>query len=183
MAVGSAAPRIQTAARIDPAKARRAGRAPRTIDRNSTAPLKGPCNSFCATNAALSQACKVDLRRISIPGATCALCFQRSTMPAATKAAKRAKRTKKGVRFHSYINKVLKQVHPKISMSQKSMAIMNSFVLDTFDKISTEAGKVNKKQTLTSREVQSALRLVLPGELAKHAVSEATKAATKFANA
>ena len=106
-------------------------------------------------------------------------------MPA-TKAAAKAKRTKKGVRFHSYINKVLKQVHPKISMSQKSMGIMNSFVLDTFDKISTEAGKLcklNKKQTLTSREVQSALRLVLPGELAKHAVSEATKAATKFANA
>lgn len=34
--------------------------------------------------------------------------------------------------------------------------------------------------TLTSREVQTAVRLILPGELAKHAVSEGTKAVTKF---
>merc|ERR1719146_5570 len=32
---------------------------------------------------------------------------------------------------------------------------------------------------MTSREIQSALRLVFPGELAKHAVSEGTKAVTK----
>ena len=49
-----------------------------------------------------------------------------------------------------------------------------------------EAGKlarVNKKSTLSSREVQTAVRLVLPGELAKHAVSEGTKAVTKFTSA
>jgi histone H2B len=42
---------------------------------------------------------------------------------------------------------------------------------------------VNKKPTLTSREIQTAVRLVLPGELAKHAVSEGTKAVTKFTSA
>ena len=42
---------------------------------------------------------------------------------------------------------------------------------------------MNKKHTLTSREVQTAIRLVFPGELAKHAVSEGTKAVTKFSNA
>ena len=35
-----------------------------------------------------------------------------------------------------------------------------------------------RKQPLSSREVQTAVRLVLPGELAKHAVSEGTKAVT-----
>jgi histone H2B len=40
--------------------------------------------------------------------------------------------------------------------------------------------KYNKKQTLSSREIQTAVRLLLPGELAKHAVSEGTKAVTKF---
>merc|ERR1719420_1308421 len=47
--------------------------------------------------------------------------------------------------------------------------IMNSLVMDAFDKIASEAAKlmkVNKKQTMTSREIQSALRLVFPGELA-----------------
>jgi len=36
------------------------------------------------------------------------------------------------------------------------------------------------KKTVTSREVQTAVRLVLAGELAKHAVSEGTKAVTKY---
>ena len=49
-----------------------------------------------------------------------------------------------------------------------------------------EAGRlarINEKGTLSSREVQTAVRLVLPGELAKHAVSEGTKAVTKFSSA
>ena len=49
--------------------------------------------------------------------------------------------------------------------------------------IAVEAGKLvryNKKGTLSSREIQTAVRLILPGELAKHAVSEGTKAVTKY---
>ena len=38
----------------------------------------------------------------------------------------------------------------------------------------------NKRSTISSREVQTAVRLLLPGELAKHAVSEGTKAVTKY---
>ena len=60
---------------------------------------------------------------------------------------------------------------------------MNSFVNDIFGRISSEAGsrvKYSKSKTLTSREVQTAIRLILPGELAKHAVSEGTKAVTKY---
>ena len=71
-------------------------------------------------------------------------------------------------------------------ISKKGMSVMNSFVTDIFDKVMTEAGKLiryNKKMTLSSREVQTAVRLSLPGELAKHAVSEGTKAVTKFTSA
>ena len=63
---------------------------------------------------------------------------------------------------------------------------MNSFVHDVFDKVMAEAAKLtryNKKATISSREVQTAVRLALPGELAKHAVSEGTKAVTKFTSA
>jgi histone H2B len=63
------------------------------------------------------------------------------------------------------------------------MSIMNSFINDVFDQICTEGGKLvgnNKKHTLSSREIQTAVRLLLPGELAKHAVSEGTKAVTKY---
>ncbi len=68
-------------------------------------------------------------------------------------------------------------------ISKKAMSIMNSFVNDTFDRLATEAvrlARYNKKATLTSREIQTAVRLLLPGELAKHAVSEGTKAVTKY---
>ncbi|PHJ23927.1 histone, partial [Cystoisospora suis] len=85
--------------------------------------------------------------------------------------------------YSTYIFKVLKQVHPETGISKKSMMIMTSFIADTFDRIASEAGKLckyNKKDTLSSREIQTAVRLVLPGELAKHAVSEGTKAVTKY---
>uniref|UniRef100_A0A914XVB8 Histone H2B n=1 Tax=Plectus sambesii TaxID=2011161 RepID=A0A914XVB8_9BILA len=60
---------------------------------------------------------------------------------------------------------------------------MNSFVNDIFERIAAEASRLaqyNKKSTISSREVQTAVRLILPGELAKHAVSEGTKAVTKY---
>jgi histone H2B len=66
------------------------------------------------------------------------------------------------------------------------MSIMNSFVNDIFGRIAGEASKLtqyNKRSTITSREIQTAVRLLLPGELAKHAVSEGTKAMTKFSQA
>ena len=85
--------------------------------------------------------------------------------------------------YNIYIYKVLKQVHPDTGISGKAMNIMNSFVNDIFERIASEASKLtsyNKKSTLSSREIQTAVRLILPGELAKHAVSEGTKAVTKY---
>ena len=85
--------------------------------------------------------------------------------------------------FNIYIYKVLKQVYPEMGMSKKAMSILNSFVFDTFERIATEAGKlvkINNKNTMDARAIQTAVRLVLPGELSKHAVSEGTKAVTKF---
>ena len=90
---------------------------------------------------------------------------------------------KRAETYSVYIYRVLKQVHPEIGISKRSMSIMNSFINDVFEKISLESAKLvryNKKQTLSSREIQTAVRLLLPGELAKHAVSEGTKAVTKY---
>ncbi|KAH7854702.1 hypothetical protein Vadar_016928 [Vaccinium darrowii] len=105
----------------------------------------------------------------------------------ATSGGKKKKRSKRSVETYKiYIFKVLKQVHPDIGISSKAMGIMNSFINDIFEKLAQEASKlsrINKKHTLASREIQTAVRLVLPGELAKHAVSEGTKAVTKFTSA
>ena len=97
---------------------------------------------------------------------------------------KKKKKAKKSTETYKiYIFKVLKQVHPDIGISSKAMGIMNSFINDIFEKLAQEASRLaryNKKPTITSREIQTSVRLVLPGELAKHAVSEGTKAVTKF---
>ena len=85
--------------------------------------------------------------------------------------------------YKSYIYKVLKQVHPDTGVSRKAMVIMDNFINDIFERIASEAGKLaryNKRHTITSREIQTSVRLILPGELAKHAVSEGTKAVTKY---
>ena len=85
--------------------------------------------------------------------------------------------------YSTYIYKVLKQCHPETGISNKAMAIMNSFVQDIFDRVADESSKlaaINKKSTITSREIQTAVKLLLPGELSKHAVSEGTKAVTKY---
>ncbi|KAF6197495.1 hypothetical protein GE061_020143 [Apolygus lucorum] len=99
-----------------------------------------------------------------------------------TKGDKKKKRRRKES-YAIYIYKVLKQVHPDTGISSKAMSIMNSFVNDIFERIAAEASRLshyNKRSTITSREIQTAVRLLLPGELAKHAVSEGTKAVTKY---
>jgi hypothetical protein len=77
----------------------------------------------------------------------------------------------------------LKQVHPDIGISNKVMLVMNSFVTDIFERIATEGAHLvdrNDRNPLGSRKVQIVVRLVLPGALAKHAVSENGKAIAKF---
>ena len=101
---------------------------------------------------------------------------------AARSTDKKRKRKRKET-YSSYIYKVLKQVHPDTGVSSRAMSIMNSFVNDIFERIAAESSRLahyNKRSTITSREIQTAVRLLLPGELAKHAVSEGTKAVTKY---
>ncbi len=99
---------------------------------------------------------------------------------------KKAARRKRTESYSSYIYRVLKQVHPDTGISRRAMSIMNSFINDMFERIANEAGRLvrhSKRSTLSSREIQTAVRLLLPGELAKHAVSEGTKAVTKYTSA
>ncbi|KAJ1028764.1 hypothetical protein NDA16_001929 [Ustilago loliicola] len=107
-----------------------------------------------------------------------------SKAPAKSGDKKKATKVRKET-YSTYIYRVLKQVHPDIGISNKAMAILNSFVQDIFERIATEASKLasyNKKSTISSREIQTAVRLILPGELSKHAISEGTKSVTKFSS-
>ncbi|XP_010393889.1 histone H2B 5-like isoform X1 [Corvus cornix cornix] len=111
---------------------------------------------------------------------------KKGSKKAVTKTQKKGDKKRHKSRKESYsiyVYKVLKQVHPDTGISSKAMGIMNSFVNDIFERIAGEASRLahyNKRSTITSREIQTAVRLLLPGELAKHAVSEGTKAVTKY---
>jgi histone H2B len=93
------------------------------------------------------------------------------------------RRTKRKESYSSYLYKVLKQVHPDTGISSKDMSIMNSLVNDIFERLANESSRLaahSGRHTISSREIQTSVRLILPGELAKHAVSERTKAVTKY---
>ena len=97
-------------------------------------------------------------------------------------APKKSKKANFG-RWKSFVYKVLKQVHPETGISRKAMNIMESFVNDLFERIAAEASKLarySRQSTILPRDIQTAVRLLLPGELSKHAVSEGTKALPKY---
>ena len=100
------------------------------------------------------------------------------------KAASAKRHHRRSESFNIYIYKVLQQCQQnKMGMSKKAMAVMNSFIYDLFERIATEAGRVcqyNKRRTLDARAVRCAARLVLPGELSKHAEDEANNAILRF---
>ena len=65
----------------------------------------------------------------------------------------------------------------------KARSIRNSFVNELFSRITVVASKLGhykKRYTITNRETQTAVRLLLTGELFKHDVSEGTKAVTNY---
>eukprot|EP01040_Poterioochromonas_malhamensis_P015125 gene15125-16880_t len=104
--------------------------------------------------------------------------------PAAKKSTTGKKKgNKRTESYSSSIYKVLKQVHPNTRISKSGMSILNCFLNDLFERFALEASRLviyNKKSTITSREILSATRLLLTGELCKHAISEGTKAVSKF---
>ncbi|KAK3507845.1 hypothetical protein QTP70_001406 [Hemibagrus guttatus] len=94
---------------------------------------------------------------------------KKGSKKAVTKTAGKGGKKRRKSRKESYaiyVYKVLKQVHPDTGISSKAMGIMNSFVNDIFERIAGESSRLahyNKRSTITSREIQTAVRLLLPG--------------------
>ncbi|KAJ6473637.1 histone-fold-containing protein [Mycena vitilis] len=163
-----------------------------------------PKPASTAGKAPASTASKAPATASKAPSKTTEKKAGKKTSKAAAPADGEKKKRKKSRKetYSSYIYKVLKQVHPDTGISNKAMAILNSFVNDIFERIASEASSAStfildlyisyphpelaqysKKSTISSREIQTSVRLILPGELAKHAISEGTKSVTKFSSA
>ena len=78
-----------------------------------------------------------------------------------------------------HLQGLVKQVHPDTGVSSKAISIMNSFVNDTFVRIASEAlrlAHLNGGSIISSREIQTSVRMLWPGEFA----SESSKAVTIY---
>ena len=85
--------------------------------------------------------------------------------------------------FQLYIYRVLKQVTPELGLSKLAMQQCNQIVADLFERILDESRKLtlfNKKCTLSSKEIETAVKLLFNGELSKHAVHEGRQSIAKF---
>ena len=100
------------------------------------------------------------------------------------------------VDFVPYIKRVIKQIHPDIGIATNAAVQLNALLNVAGVSIAKKASflcgnemtrdELRQKKgagTCNSRSIQAGVRLVLPGELAKHAVSEGNKAVTKYASA
>ena len=119
---------------------------------------------------------------------------QKSTKTNGTSEHKKRHRKKKSkhglLSLSSYIFAVLKQVAPDpdkndkaYGISKKAMISMDQITQSLCDRIIELAvmlAKLNKRFTIKATEIQAAVRLIFPDELSKHAVSEGTKAVTRF---
>ncbi|KAJ9178031.1 hypothetical protein P3X46_009951 [Hevea brasiliensis] len=101
---------------------------------------------------------------------------------------KKKKRGRRGIEsggegYKRYVFRVLKQVHPELRISSMAMSVINSLMKDMFERIADEAANLSQhshRMTLSSREIQDAVKLVLPGELGRHAIAEGSKAITNY---
>ena len=97
----------------------------------------------------------------------------------------RANKKKATNSFKTYIHKVLKKVHPECQISSDAIEQLDEFIKILARQLAESARLActnAKKSTVGVSEMKLAVNIHLPGELPKHAISEMTKAVTKFNN-
>ncbi|KAI6239912.1 Late histone H2B.L4-like protein [Aphelenchoides fujianensis] len=118
------------------------------------------------------------------PAPTTAVHEQTDEAPATRQPARRRGGTKQNESFKRYVKMVLKQTCPDLDITGKALDVMDSFLADMFHRFVVEATALAKQRgrsTLRTEDLEAAVRLVLPGELAKHAHSDGKKALVRYA--
>eukprot|EP00966_Prymnesium_polylepis_P271363 6269923-Prymnesium_polylepis.1 len=102
------------------------------------------------------------------------------------------------LRFAPYLYMVLKQIHPDAEIADAALRVLDDIIIFLFRVIVDRSSKFTQHgmsaekwreenpgvdhDELSAADIQAAVRVVIPGELAKHAVSEGTKAWSKFSS-
>lgn len=103
----------------------------------------------------------------------------KTTNSSATKVKKRKRKES----YKNFIFKVLEKNYPEQEISNSSLKVMNSFIINIFNGVAKEASNLahsNNNNTVTTNEIQEAVKLLLPSELAKTAMERGQKAIQNF---
>jgi histone H3/H4 len=85
--------------------------------------------------------------------------------------------------YSLYIRKVLRQVHPDTTITKDALSQVNSMINTVCNRLAQKASKLavySNHKTIREEEIHSAVRLIIPGGLRRHAISEGTGALVKF---
>ena len=101
--------------------------------------------------------------------------------PAGVVAGKKIKKDDRLQNFKSYLFRILKKAEPgEAGISKDAMTILNSILLQVYRKVTFNVTQLNMGETMTGKDIQTAVKLCIPGELGKHAMQEATTALMKY---
>ena len=81
--------------------------------------------------------------------------------------------------FERYIYQTMKAMGLKHKIKKSAMKSMNSICIDIFKTVASEAGKLcehNKCKTLGANSIEGAIKMCIPGKMAKITISNARKA-------
>ncbi len=144
-------------------------------------PLQVPVSSDLSQNR---PQVKTDVRDKPLKGI---LKHQSGSVPAARRKLsyppKRNRSMRMKVNFKNALFKVLRKIDPAGTISSKAMDVLNDLMCDVMERLASEAATIRAKDgkaTLRAREIQTAVRLVLPGSLFTHAFYEAHRALRSY---
>ena len=96
-------------------------------------------------------------------------------------AGKKIKKEDRLLNFKMYLFRILKKTEPEdAGISKDAMTIMNSILLQVYRKVTFNVAQLKMGETMTAKDIQTAVKLCIPGELGKHAMQEATTALMKY---
>lgn len=98
---------------------------------------------------------------------------------------KKRKRTTEGHEYALYIHKVMRTLDPGMKITAQGMVVMNQLIMKVLDDLSLSCIDLARGRrtgmTLTSLNIQSAIRLRFGTEMAKHAIAQSSMAIHRLA--
>lgn len=101
-------------------------------------------------------------------------------------AKKRRRRQGPDATYGVYTRRIAGQQHPTLSIGSNALSEVNGVIANVISNLthkSADMAKAARKSTLSSKHVQAAVRVSMPVEMAKYAVSSGTKAVSRIAAA